>query len=124
MVIVKPNIMVSIEKPLTHLWVPMHARLKCMKQTSVVTSSLPAINYLLGGGGGMRPGMLSINLRHCKVSFFQRNILLDTNSTNLALQGGKSALWWASDAGETECMKVLVKYGAQVDLPARHDVQK
>ena len=72
----------------------------------------------------MPPGMLCINLRHCKVSFFQRKILLDTNSTNLALQDGKSALWWTSDAGKTECVKVLVKYGAQVDLLVRHDVQK
>ena len=72
----------------------------------------------------MPPGVLYINLRHCKVSFFQRKILLDTNSTNLALQGGRSALWGASFAGETECVKVLMKYGAQVDLPVRCDVQK
>ena len=44
--------------------------------------------------------------------------------TGLTLQYGQSALWWASDVGETECVKVLVKYGAQVDLPVRHDVQK
>ena len=72
----------------------------------------------------MLPGVLCINLRHCKVFFFQRNIFLDTNSTNLALQGDESALWCASDAGETECVIVLVEYGAQVDLPVRHDVQK
>ena len=32
---------------------------------------------------------------------------------------GQSALWWASFVGETECVEVLVKYGAQVDLPVR-----
>ena len=41
--------------------------------------------------------------------------------TGLALQDGESALWCASSAGETECVKVLVKYGAQVDLPVRCD---
>ena len=44
--------------------------------------------------------------------------------TGLALQRGRSALWLASDAGETECVKLLLKYGAQVDLPVRCDVQK
>ena len=44
--------------------------------------------------------------------------------TGLTLQYGQSALWWASNVGETECVKVLVEYGAQVDLPVRHDVQK
>ena len=43
--------------------------------------------------------------------------------TGLSLQSGQSALWYASAAGETECVKVLVKYGAQVDLPVRCDVQ-
>jgi hypothetical protein len=42
--------------------------------------------------------------------------------TGLTLQRGQSALWLASDAGETECVKVLLKYGAQVDLPVRCDV--
>ena len=42
--------------------------------------------------------------------------------TDLALQNGQSALWCASTGGETECVKVLVKYGAQVDLPVRYDV--
>jgi ankyrin repeat protein len=42
--------------------------------------------------------------------------------TGLTLQSGRSALWWASSAGETECVKVLLKYGAQVDLPVRCDV--
>ena len=42
----------------------------------------------------------------------------------LYMQYGCSALWCASDAGDTECVKVLVKYGAQIDLPVRHDVQK
>ena len=41
--------------------------------------------------------------------------------TGLALQNGQSALWCASTGGETECVKVLVKYGAQVDLPVRYD---
>ena len=40
------------------------------------------------------------------------------------MQYGCSALWCASNAGNTECVKVLVKYGAQVDLPVRCDVQK
>ena len=44
--------------------------------------------------------------------------------TGLTLQYGQSALWWASDVGGTECVKVLVEYGAQVDLPVRHNVQK
>ena len=44
--------------------------------------------------------------------------------TGLALQYGESALVCVSSAGETECVKVLVKYGAQVDLPVRCDVQK
>ena len=44
--------------------------------------------------------------------------------TGLALQRGESALWRASSAGETECVKLLLKYGAQVDLPVRCDVQK
>ena len=44
--------------------------------------------------------------------------------TGLALQLGQSALWCASSAGETECVKLLLKYGAQVDLPVRSDVQK
>ena len=35
------------------------------------------------------------------------------------MQSGRSALHWASSAGETECVKVLLKYGAQVDLPVR-----
>ena len=39
--------------------------------------------------------------------------------TGLALQYGESALWVASEAGETECVKLLLKYGAQVDLPVR-----
>ena len=39
--------------------------------------------------------------------------------TGLALQRGESALWVASEAGETECVKLLLKYGAKVDLPVR-----
>ena len=39
--------------------------------------------------------------------------------TGLALQYGESPLWCASSAGETECVKVLVKYGAQVLLSVR-----
>ena len=35
------------------------------------------------------------------------------------LQKGRSALWYASEVGKTEFMKVLLKYGAQVDLPVR-----
>ena len=42
----------------------------------------------------------------------------------LTLQFGQSALWWARSDGETECVKVLLKYGAQVDLPVRCNVQK
>ena len=42
--------------------------------------------------------------------------------TDLTLQRGQSALWWSSYAGRTECVKVLLKYGAQVDLPVRCDV--
>ena len=42
----------------------------------------------------------------------------------LYMQGGKSALWCASNAGNAECVKVLVKYGAQVDLPVRYDIWK
>ena len=42
--------------------------------------------------------------------------------TDLTLQYGQSALWYASKAGETECVEVLLKYGAQVDLPVRCDV--
>ena len=41
-----------------------------------------------------------------------------------ALQYGKSALWWASNAGEMECVKLLLYHGAQVDLPVRCDGQK
>ena len=41
---------------------------------------------------------------------------------DLALQKGQSALWRASADGETECVKVLVKFGAQTDLPVRYDV--
>ena len=37
---------------------------------------------------------------------------------------GQSALWCASEAGESECVELLLKYGAQVDLPVRCDVQK
>ena len=44
--------------------------------------------------------------------------------TVLALQFGQSALHYASIVGEIEYVKVLVKYGAQVDLPVRYDVQK
>ena len=40
------------------------------------------------------------------------------------LQYGQSALHCASFSGKTECLKVLVEYGAQVDLPVRCDVQK
>ena len=39
--------------------------------------------------------------------------------TDLTLQLGRSALHHASDAGETECVEVLLKYGAQVDFPVR-----
>ena len=39
--------------------------------------------------------------------------------TGLALQYGESALWVVSEAGETECVKLLLKHGAQVDLPVR-----
>ena len=39
-----------------------------------------------------------------------------------ALQFGESVIWCASSAGETECVKVLVKYGAQVDLPVRYSL--
>ena len=39
-----------------------------------------------------------------------------------APQYGQSALHHASSAGETECVEVLLKYGAQVDLPVRCDV--
>ena len=42
--------------------------------------------------------------------------------SDLTLQIGRSALWYASNAGRTECVKVLLKYGAQVDLPVRCDV--
>ena len=42
----------------------------------------------------------------------------------LYMQYGRSALLCTSDAGETECVKVLVKYGAQVNLPVRCDIQK
>jgi hypothetical protein len=42
--------------------------------------------------------------------------------TGLTLQRGQSALYCASSAGETECVKVLLKYGAQMDLPVRYDV--
>ena len=41
--------------------------------------------------------------------------------TGLTLQDGQSALWRASYTGRTECVKVLLKYGAQVDLPVRCD---
>ena len=44
--------------------------------------------------------------------------------TGLALQYGESALWVASEAGGTECVKLLLKHGAQVDLPVRCDGQK
>ena len=40
------------------------------------------------------------------------------------LQDGRSALWWASNAGETECVMILLKHEAQVDLPVRCDIQK
>ena len=39
--------------------------------------------------------------------------------TGLVLQHGRSALWVASDIGAMECVKLLLKYGAQVDLPVR-----
>jgi ankyrin repeat protein len=42
--------------------------------------------------------------------------------TGLTLQRGQSALYRASFTGKTECVKVLLKYGAQVDLPVRCDV--
>ena len=38
---------------------------------------------------------------------------------DIALQYGQSALHCASFAGETECVKLLLKYGAQIDLPVR-----
>ena len=44
--------------------------------------------------------------------------------TGLVLQYGESALWHASNAGAMECVKLLLKYGAQVDLPVRCDGQK
>ena len=44
--------------------------------------------------------------------------------TSLVLQYGESVLWVASDVGATECVKLLLKYGAQVDLPVRFDGQK
>ena len=37
--------------------------------------------------------------------------------TDLALQNGQSALCYLSSAGETEFVKLLLKYGAQVDVP-------
>ena len=40
------------------------------------------------------------------------------------LQGGQSAIWRASKAGEAECVIILLKHGAQVDLPVRCDIQK
>ena len=44
--------------------------------------------------------------------------------TGHALQRGESALWIASNGGAMECVKLLLKYGAQVDLPVRFDGQK
>ena len=49
---------------------------------------------------------------------FTSNCLLK----DVALQYGHSALHSASFDGRTECVKVLLKYGAQVDLPVRCDV--
>ena len=44
--------------------------------------------------------------------------------TGLTLQlDGRSALYCASCAGDRECVKLLLKYGAQVDLAVRCDVQ-
>ena len=40
----------------------------------------------------------------------------------LILQYAQSTLWRASSAGETECVEVLLKYGAQVDLPVRYNM--
>ena len=37
----------------------------------------------------------------------------------LTIQAGQSVLWQTSFARETECVKLLLKYGAQVDLPVR-----
>ena len=35
-------------------------------------------------------------------------------------QYGQSALWCAAFANKTECAKVLLKFGAQVDLAVKH----
>ena len=44
--------------------------------------------------------------------------------TALTIQAGRPTLWYASSGGKTECVKLLLKYGAQVDLPVRCDLQK
>ena len=48
-----------------------------------------------------------------------------------ALQDGESAIYHASDyededsdTSKRECVEILLKYGAQVDLPVRYDAQK
>ena len=50
-----------------------------------------------------------------------------------ALQDGESALYHASDYGyrkkysdtsKRECVEMLLKYGAQVDLPVRYKMHK
>jgi ankyrin repeat protein len=41
---------------------------------------------------------------------------------DIALQYGQSALHCASFACKTECVKVLLKYGAQMNLLVRRDV--
>jgi ankyrin repeat protein len=57
-----------------------------------------------------------------KLNLYTVTLITNFILTDLTLQLSQSALWWASITGETECVKVLLKYGAQVDLPVRCDV--
>ena len=34
----------------------------------------------------------------------------------LLLQGGRTALWWASNKGREECLEALLQGGAEVDM--------
>ena len=51
-------------------------------------------------------------------------MLIDNDWYILFHKFGQSALWRSSATGRTECVEVLLKYGALVDSPVRYDMQK
>ena len=65
-----------------------------------------------------------LNMEHMWTIKIRFSILFNTFTCNPTegLQHSQSALHRASYAGKTECVEVLLKYGAQVDLPVRCDV--